>query len=145
MTGRKALEPLQETIQAAGPPAVGRVSPGAVRVRALRVRAPCVRTLCARIAAVRAVRVLTAGAGPVRGGLPGRCSRRRVRRGRVHPGEGPALAGRIMASHLADCAVRRPAGPPARAGTAKRNLIDVNVPWRWDERTIRAGLARAES
>ncbi len=76
MTGRKALEPLQETIQAAGPPAVGRVSPGAVRVRALRVRA-----LCARIAAVRNVRRLTAGAGPVRGGLPVR-----VRRGRVRPG-----------------------------------------------------------
>src|SRR6266545_3493660 len=38
-----------------------------------------------------------------------------------------------MASHLADCAARRPAGPPARARTAKRNLIDVNVPWRWDD------------
>jgi hypothetical protein len=96
MTGRKALEPLQETIQAAGPPAVGRVRPGAVRVRVFRVRALRIRALRirvfrvrafrARIAAVRAVRVLTAGAGPVRGGLPGRGSRRPVRRGRVRPG-----------------------------------------------------------
>jgi hypothetical protein len=81
MTGRKALEPLQETIQAAGPPAVGRVRPGAVRVRVFRIR-----VFRVRIAAVRAVRVLTAGAGPVRGGLPGRGSRRPVRRGRVRPG-----------------------------------------------------------
>jgi len=86
MTSRKALEPLQETIQAAGPdpPAVGRVRPGAVRVRAFRVRLFRVRVLRARIAAVRAVRGLTAG--PVRGGLPGRGSRRLVRRGRVRPG-----------------------------------------------------------
>ena len=84
MTGRKALEPLQETIQAAGPPAVGRVRPGGVRVRAFRVRLFRVRVLRARIAAVRAVRGLTAG--PVRGGLPGRGSRRPVRRGRVRPG-----------------------------------------------------------
>jgi hypothetical protein len=86
MTGRKALEPLQETIQAAGPTAVGRVRPGAVRVRAVHVRVLRVRVLRAWIAAVRAVRVLTAGAGPVRSSLPGRGSRRRVRRGRVRPG-----------------------------------------------------------
>ena len=86
MTGRKALEPLQETIQAAGPPAVGRVRPGGVRVRAFRVRLSRVRVLRARITAVRAVRGLTASAGPVRGGLPGGGSRRPVRRGRVRPG-----------------------------------------------------------
>src|SRR2546430_5857729 len=33
-----------------------------------------------------------------------------------------------MASHLADCAVRRPAGPPALARTTERNLAAAILP-----------------